>query len=163
MKHTTLLLSLPFLSFCVFAQNSEHDFLLSNDALVVDKTSTGTRSCVLLPLQNHSTLLGGAIPERGQFFKEKLTQVPLLNYAPPPSRMGKGIVLGAAAGFFTGLAVGLILGNKDGSCNGPNCIRVSSGRVGLVLGLVGIIPGMGVGGFIGAWPRNEKPVGDSTR
>ncbi len=160
MKYATIFLAFAFLSLHLSAQNSKRSFLLGTDTQVVDQTPTGTRSCVLLPLQNHSTLPGGTIPDRGQFFKEKLTQVPLLNYAPPPSHMGKGIALGAAAGFFTGLAVGLILGNKDGSCNGPNCIRVSSSSVGLVLGLVGILPGMGVGGFIGAWPRNEKASGD---
>ncbi len=162
MKYTALLPALTFLALHLSAQHSAGGFLLGTDTQVVGQTPTGTRSCVLLPLQDCSNSPSETTPGRSVFFKEKLVQVPQIKFAPPPSRMGTGIALGAVAGFFTGLVVGLVLEKKDPPCSQPNCIRVGPPGGGLLLGLVGILPGAAMGGFIGAWPRNEngKAIGD---
>lgn len=86
---------------------------------------------------------------------------PKMKYSRPKGGTRNGVASGAVMGFFTGLAVGLILENRSGTCHSIYCPRVAPGSTGFALGILGTLPGAIVGGIIGTRLRNKK-VGDTS-
>lgn len=86
---------------------------------------------------------------------------PKMKYSRPKGGTRNGVASGAVMGFFTGLAVGLILENRSGTCHSIYCPRVAPGSTGFALGILGTLPRAIVGGIIGTRLRNKK-VGDTS-